>query len=79
MDTKSDQMRYILGIGNPIIDISATASKEDLKKQKELVILGLIWILEEQFSRMKRIWEFMKNLKNLKMYLMFLEDQSQTR
>jgi len=32
MDTKSDQMRYILGIGNPIIDISATASKEDLKK-----------------------------------------------
>jgi adenosine kinase len=32
MDTKSENMKYILGIGNPIIDISATTDKETLKK-----------------------------------------------
>jgi adenosine kinase len=32
MDTKAENMRYILGIGNPIIDISATTTKETLKK-----------------------------------------------
>lgn len=32
MDTQNETMRYILGIGNPIIDISATTTKEALKK-----------------------------------------------
>ena len=34
MDTQNETMRYILGIGNPIIDISATTTKEALKKYK---------------------------------------------
>jgi hypothetical protein len=32
MDTKGENIRYILGVGNPIIDISATITKEALKK-----------------------------------------------